>query len=99
VATLAEVLIVAQQAGRDLGHEHTLRRYERWRKSENRLMLATVDSFKHLYGSDMASIRWLRNTGMGLLNNLPPLKQQVIRYAMGLAGDLPRLARGEPLLP
>ena len=99
VATLAEVLVQAQGAGRDPGREHTLRRYERWRKSENRIMLAGVDSFKHLYSSDMAAVRWLRNTGMGLLNNMGPLKQRVIGYAMGMAGDLPRLARGESLLP
>ena len=83
----------------DPGREHTLRRYERWRKSENRIMLAGVDSFKHLYSSDMAAVRWLRNTGMGLLNNMGPLKQRVIGYAMGMAGDLPRLARGESQLP
>ncbi len=97
VASLAEVLVAAQQAGRDPGLEHTLRRYERWRKSENRLMLASVDSFKRLYGSDLTALRWLRNGGMGLLNQLGPVKQQVIRYAMGQAGDLPRLARGESL--
>lgn len=99
VATLAEVLLQAHAAKRDLGLEHTLRRYERWRKSENRIMLASVDSFKRLYSSDMASVRWLRNSGMRLLDNLGPIKQQVIRYAMGLSGDLPRLARGEPLIP
>ncbi|MFO7602505.1 MAG: FAD-dependent monooxygenase, partial [Gammaproteobacteria bacterium] len=99
VASLAEVLLQAQQARRDLGLQHTLRRYERWRRSENRLMLASVDSFKRLYGSDMTAVRWLRNGGMNVFNQLGPLKQLVLGYAMGLSGDLPRLARGEPLLP
>ena len=99
VASLAEVLLQAHQARRDPGLEHTLRRYERWRKSENRIMLASVDSFKHLYSSDMAAVRWLRNSGMDLLDHLGPVKQHVIAYAMGMSGDLPRLARGEPLIP
>lgn len=99
VASMAEILLQAHHARRDPGLQHTLRRYERWRKSENRIMLASVDSFKRLYGSDMVALRWLRNSGMGLLNHLEPVKHQVIRYAMGLAGDLPKLARGEPLLP
>jgi len=99
VASLAEVLLQAHQAKRDPGLEHTLRRYERWRKSENRIMLASVDSFKRLYGSDMAVVRWLRNSGMELLDHFGPVKQHVLAYAMGLSGDLPRLSRGEPLLP
>lgn len=97
-ATLAEVLITAQQAKRDIGLEHTLRRYERWRKSENRIMLASVDSFKRLYSSDLLAVRWFRNQGMRLLDQVGPLKHQVIAYAMGLSGDLPRLARGEGLV-
>jgi 2-octaprenyl-6-methoxyphenol hydroxylase len=32
-----------------------------------------------------------------MVNRLPPLKRFLMRDAMGLTGELPRLARGEPL--
>jgi len=35
----------------------------------------------------------MRNTGMGMMEKLPPVKHHVIQYAMGVRGDLPRIAR------
>jgi 2-octaprenyl-6-methoxyphenol hydroxylase len=34
---------------------------------------------------------------MATVNLLPPLKKIFMRHAMGLAGDLPRLMRNQPL--
>lgn len=39
-----------------------------------------------------------RNLGLGLADRLRPAKQMAMRYAMGLMGQLPRLARGEALV-
>ena len=38
-----------------------------------------------------------RGIGLAAVNRLPPLKRLLMRDAMGIAGDLPRLVRGEPL--
>jgi len=43
-AALAEVLLEAAAAGRDIGAFKVLRRYERWRKGENLLMLGVMDA-------------------------------------------------------
>lgn len=94
VATLAEVLQDALVAHQDIGSMAVLRRYERWRKAENQTMLAAADGFKRLFGSELSTLRWARNMGMELLYKLPPIKNLIMRYAMGLAGDLPKLARG-----
>lgn len=90
-AVLADVLL---QAGhKEPGSITLLRRYERWRKGDNLLTLATMDGFKRLYGNQTTPLPWLRNTGMTLLNAMPPLKRQLMRQAMGLRGDLPSLAQ------
>ena len=71
----------------------TLRRYERWRKSHNLLMLGVMDGFKRLFGSTLPPVRLLRNVGLNLTDAAEPLKNWIARQAMGLEGDLPRLAR------
>lgn len=93
-AALAEVVLDARIRGRHIGSLATLRRYERWRKGENLLMMGALDGFERLFGSSLAPVRWLRNTGLNLTDALPPFKQMLAARAMGLAGDLPRLARG-----
>lgn len=93
-AALAEVLLDAVAAGQDLGALRVLRRYERWRRGENLLMLGVMDGFKRLFGTGLAPVRWLRNWGLNLTDAAKPVKNLLARRAMGLSGDLPRLARG-----
>lgn len=96
-ATLAEVLMDSVRSKRDIGSLKTLRRYERWRKGDNLAMLSIMTVFKSLFGNNNAILKTLRNSGLNITNELTPVKNAIIRHAMGLAGDLPRLARCEPL--
>lgn len=93
-AALAEVLYEAIAARKGLGSITVLRRYERWRHADNLAMLAAVDGFKRLFGSELSVVRWVRNLGMNLTHSVLPIKHLVMRYAMGMSGDLPKLARG-----
>jgi len=92
-ATLAEVILDALNAGQDFASFKTLRRYERWRKGDNLLMLGMMDGFKRLFGNPLPPVRLLRNVGLNLTDAVGPLKNLIARRAMGLEGDLPRLAR------
>lgn len=92
-AALAEVIAEAKRARRDIASLQSLRRYERWRKAENMSMLVMVDQLQRLYGLQQPAWRWLRDTGMGLINALAPVKQELIEHAMGNRGDLPKMAR------
>lgn len=92
-ATLVDVLLQARDAGRPLGSRKTLRRYERARRSADMEMLALMDLFKRLFSNDIPPLRLLRNLGLSLANASGPLKQIVVRRAMGLSGELPSLAR------
>jgi len=93
-AVLAELLIEAAQQGTDIAAFKLLRRYERRRKGDNLAMVAALEGIKHLFGSQLVPLRWLRNSGLQLTNTLTPVKNIIMRRAMGIAGDLPRLARG-----
>ena len=91
-AALAEVVLDARDAGRDVGLHGNLRRYERWRHGDNRAMQLAMDGFKDLFGASAPPLRLLRNAGLGLVERAGPMKQLLARHAMGLAGDLPKMA-------
>ena len=92
-ASLADVLLDAVDQSRDIGALPILRKFERWRKGDNLTMMATMDGFKRLFGSQLPPVTGLRNLGLTLTNNLVPVKNRIMRRAMGLEGDLARLAR------
>ncbi|HRC72386.1 MAG TPA: UbiH/UbiF/VisC/COQ6 family ubiquinone biosynthesis hydroxylase [Candidatus Competibacter sp.] len=92
-ATLAEVVLDAVAVEQDIGSLKVLRRYERWRKGDNLLMLGVMDGFKRLFGASLPPLPLLRNLGLALTDAAGPLKNLIARRAMGLEGDLPRLAR------
>lgn len=95
-AVLAEVILKETARHRDPGSYPVLRRYERWRKGENYLMLKALQALKDLFASQSPAVRYLRNTGLDLTDMLSPVKHRIMRHAMGRAGELPEVAR-EPL--
>jgi len=84
VAVLAEEILSGQTRGANPGQLELLRRYQRRRKGENLLMMAAMDGFKKLFEQQALPLRWLRNVGMRGVDQLPPVKQQLMRHAMGL---------------
>jgi 2-octaprenylphenol hydroxylase len=93
VASLVDVLLQVRQQGRELGGLHSLRRYERSRKGSNMGMLAAMDGFKRLFGSQLLPVKLARNAGLSIADVFSPLKNFLVSYAMGLQGDLPPLVR------
>ena len=92
-ATLFEVISNAALQNRDLGSRSVLRRYERWRRGENALVLKVMDGFHGLFGTDNPALSRLRGLGFNLTDNAPLIKETLVRYAVGLEGDLPQLAQ------
>jgi len=93
VACLAEVILQAKEKGRDIGALSVLRKYERWRKGENSIMMMTMEGFRYLFENKTAAVSWLRNAGMDMFDSMKPIKHEVMKCAMGMAGDLPAIAR------
>jgi 2-octaprenylphenol hydroxylase len=84
VAALSEELSRALGRGHSIGAMDVLSRYQRRRKGENMLMMTAMDGFKRLFEEQSLPLRWLRNTGMRLVGRAGPLKQQLMRHAMGI---------------
>lgn len=84
VKTLASELINGTAAGRNLTDPVLLRRYQRQRRGHNLGMMWLMEGFKHLFAEEALPIRWMRNFGMKNINNLPLVKNQLARKAMGL---------------
>ena len=92
-ATLVEELANAWQRKQPLGIEQTLGKYQRRRLPDNLKMMALMEGFKRLYGPVPLPLRWLRNTGMNLVNDTPMLKKQLLRQALGARSGLPKNAQ------
>ncbi len=92
-AALAEVLIAARAGGKKLSSLTTLRKYERWRKSDNSLMMYSMSGFKNLFSNEQPALMLLRNSGLNLVDSLGIVKHKFMRHALGLEGDLPQMAR------
>jgi 2-octaprenylphenol hydroxylase len=84
VAALAEEVLAATSRGTNPGQLEVLKRYQRRRKGENLAMMAAMDGFKRLFAERSLPVRWLRNVGMRGIERLGPLKQQLMRHAMGI---------------
>jgi 3-demethoxyubiquinol 3-hydroxylase len=97
-ATLGEVLIDAYKKGLELGDQAVLKRYEKLRRIENMKMMAVMDAFYRVFSNDILPVKFLRNLGLGLAERISPAKNKVMRNAMGLEGNLPKLARGERII-
>lgn len=97
-SVLVEALAKADCQGIDLGDKRVLRRYERRRKTDNISMMLTIEFLKRLYDTDLVGLRLLRNFGMDCFNQSGPLKRFIMHQAMGITGDLPKIAEAEPLI-
>lgn len=93
-AAIAELVLAARLQQRPIGGRRLLRHYERWRKGDNLLMMSTMDALKRIYGASSQPMIYLRSKGMNGINRTAVLKRMINRYAMGLRGDLPKLAEG-----
>ncbi len=94
-AALGEVIIDAVNQGRNPGDLRVLRRYELMRRAENLKMMTVIDAFYHVFSNEILPVKILRNLGLGLAERISPAKLKVMRMAMGLDGELPKLARGQ----
>jgi 2-polyprenylphenol 6-hydroxylase len=92
-AALADVLAEGIEAREDLGAERILRRYERWRRSENELMSAAIDAFDRLLARGSGRVAEVAQRGLPWVQKSGLVKRAFIERAMGLVGELPAAAR------
>lgn len=92
-ACLAQEVLQLWQQGQDIGSKRNLRSYERWRKAEAAKMIAAMQGFRDLFAGDNPAKKLVRGIGMQLVGQLPGAKDEILKRALGLKGDLPNLAK------
>ena len=94
-AALAEVLGQAA-AGAYFGEHSLLRRYERWRRSENLLTAGALDALERLFSNADPFTRGLRAAGLSAVGKAPFLKRRLAQRALGVSGDVPTFLKADP---
>lgn len=84
VNALSNLLIEGVKSGENLSSEYFLQQYEDERMKANITMQLAMDGFKRMFGPTPDAVSVARNVGMGTLNAVEPLKNQIMKYAMGL---------------
>lgn len=100
VATLAEVIADdcrTRGATADPGDAAVLTTYASWRRDDRRTVIGFTDGLVRLFGSPLPPLRVTRAVGLLAFDLFPPAKAALARLSMGMAGRVPRLARGLPL--
>jgi 2-octaprenyl-3-methyl-6-methoxy-1,4-benzoquinol hydroxylase/2-octaprenylphenol hydroxylase len=94
-AGLVEVLVDARRNQADIASEKTLRRYERWRRSEAEVMARGIHGIRGLFTPE--ALGPLRRLGLGLVSRSWLTKETFIKRASGTNRNAPALARGKAL--
>ena len=82
---------------RDPGDLAVLGRYAEARRRDVFAISAFTNSLVRVFSNEIGPLSVLRNLGLVAVDLLPPARRALLRLSMGLAGRLPRLARGLPL--
>jgi 2-octaprenylphenol hydroxylase len=69
-----------------------LNEYSRWRKAEAAEMIAAMEAIKQVFTPQQGAVKLVRGLGLSLLDNIKPVKQAMIKQALGLKSNLPQLA-------
>ena len=94
-AALAETVLEGHKQGIDLSDLKLLKQYEQQRRKHNLMMMQLMDGFYRIFSNDLLPLKLLRNLGLGAAERLTPAKNRIMRFAMGLEGQLPSLARSD----
>jgi len=72
-----------------------LKQYQRWRKAEAAEMIAAMEAIKQVFTPQPAPIKLLRGLGMSIIDQIKPIKNILIKQALGFKGHLPKLSKSK----
>ncbi|MEM8502944.1 MAG: FAD-dependent hydroxylase [Cyanobacteria bacterium P01_D01_bin.1] len=90
---LAEIIQQAALAGENLGSLKVLKRYERWRRTENWFTLSLTDFLNRAFSNRFVPLVIARRAGIWVLDTITPLKRLILRLMTGFFGRLPAKAK------
>ena len=92
-AALCGVLSEGVTAGEDPGAARLLTRYEQQRLTHDTLMSWTMSGFNEVFARGPGPAGWIAARLLGLAGANAPMRRSFARRALGLAGEVPALAR------
>ncbi|MEM9151795.1 MAG: FAD-dependent monooxygenase, partial [Cyanobacteria bacterium P01_F01_bin.3] len=90
---LAEVIQQATINGEPLGSLKVLKRYERWRKTENWFTLSLTDFLNRAFSNRFLPLLIARRAGIWVIDSIRPLKRLILQLMTGFFGKLPAKAK------
>ncbi len=94
-ACLAQVLIDARSAKKSFSAFQTLRRYTRWRKSENELIISSMRLLKEIFAIDTPWFNIARFTGVNIIDQSDGMKNWLMHVVTGDYDDRPKFLSNE----
>src|SRR3990167_2503618 len=88
-ACLAQILREARENKKSLGDFRVLRRYTRWRKSENTPIICAMRQLKELFAIDSNEFNYLRDFTINTIDQQLTIKKQLMQIATGKSKELP----------
>ena len=82
-SVLLEELVRARTANLSFGDISVLKRYEIRRRTINKSMLSGINLLNGLFKADNLYLRFVRNSCLSLVDNIPQLKKFFIKNAIG----------------
>lgn len=92
-AALAEVIVQAAKRGQPLGSLTTLRRYQRWRRTENWFVLSLTDFLNRAFSNRFWPLLIARRMGIVIFDAVAPLRRMLLQIMTGFFGKLPEKAK------
>lgn len=92
-AALAQVIQDACDRNQDIGSLTVLKRYERWRRRENFVILGFTDFLDRCFSNRWLPLMVLRRCGLWILHGVQPLKRLALRIMVGQFGRPPELSQ------
>ncbi|MFG6103086.1 FAD-dependent hydroxylase [Leptothoe sp. EHU-05/26/07-4] len=90
-AALATILQTAHSRQESIADIQVLKRYERWRRTENWLILGMTDLLNRMFSNSILPLRWLRQSGFWVIEHTAPLKRMLLRVMTGFFGRQPTI--------
>lgn len=96
-ASIGELAVAAQRAGRDIGGINVLAAYDKMRRADISGRIFAVDLLNRTLLTDFLPVQGARGLGLYLLDRIGPLRRALMREGVALTAAQPRLMRGEAL--
>lgn len=80
---LTRHLTDALSIGYDMGSTHVLEKFEKVQLRDQRKLFFVSDNMIRLFGIDHPFVKMARSYGLGIVNRIPPLKNFLMKQAMG----------------